>query len=131
MTSLESLLNNLKDPQKEVALIRNGLETRFIKAFLAKEEFTVEDVLIRLNIPRSTFFSKKKRQDSYTSEKFIRLFSVLKLACDILGEADGKNWLYKKIPSLNNDLPINLLDTETGHRLVVQTLIQIKYGIYG
>lgn len=135
MTStVENLLNNLKDPIKEIGLIRSGLKTHVIESFLAQEDWPVKDVLNNLHIPSSTYFSKKKSHkplDAYTTEKFIRLVSVTVMATEILGKNEGKNWLLKKIPSLNNQMPIHLLDTETGHRLVEQTLLQIKYGVYG
>lgn len=94
----------------------------------------MKDVLVRLDISASTYFAKKKNHqalDSHATEKFIRLITVMMMATNILGEVDGREWLDKRIPSLGNETPLNLLDTETGHRLVVQTLLQIKYGIYG
>jgi putative toxin-antitoxin system antitoxin component (TIGR02293 family) len=135
MTSalVQGLLNDLKDPFKEMHLIRNGLGTEIIESFLAKENLLVKDVLKRLHIPSSTYFAKKKQQqplDTYTTEKFIRLVTVLRMASDILGKAEAKNWIYRNVPSLGNQAPINLLDMEVGHRLVEQTLLQIKYGMY-
>lgn len=132
--AVNNLLNHLKDPIKEVGLIRNGLKTKVIESFLAQENFLVKDVLERLHIPSSTYFSKKKSDkplDAYTTEKFIRLISVLVTATEILGKLEAKNWLYRNLPSLGNEVPLDLLDTEAGHRLVVQVLLQIKYGMYG
>ena len=132
--SMKNLLNDLKDPLKEMCLIRSGLETEVIESFLAKENLLIKDILERLHIPSSTYFSKKKNHqplDAYTTEKFIRFISVLVMASTILGKAEAKNWLYRKIPALGNEEPLNLLDTEIDHRLVEQTLFQIKYGMYG
>jgi putative toxin-antitoxin system antitoxin component (TIGR02293 family) len=133
MASVQNLMNDLKDPFKEMHLIRNGLEPKLIETFLAKENLLVTDILEKLHIPSSTYFSKKKNQqtlDTYTTEKFIRLISVLMMANKILGKAEAKNWIYRNVPSLANQAPINLLDTEVGHRLVEQALLQIKYGMY-
>jgi putative toxin-antitoxin system antitoxin component (TIGR02293 family) len=130
---VESLIDKLKDPKKEMGLVRSGLKTIEVESFLEQEDLSIKDVLERLVIPSSTYFAKKKNHqalDSYTSEKFIRLFSVMIMASKILGKLEAKNWLFKKIPSLGNEIPINLLDTEVGHRLVTQALLQIKYGIY-
>lgn len=55
---------------------------------------------------------------------------MINLASEIIGEQEAKNWLYKKVESLGNRAPIDLLDTEAGHRLVEQVLQQIKYGVY-
>jgi putative toxin-antitoxin system antitoxin component (TIGR02293 family) len=132
-TSVRNLLNDLKDPFKEMGLIRSGLEPKIIESFLIKENFLVKDVLERLHIPSSTYFSKKKYHqplDTYTTEKFIRLITILTMASKILGKTEAKNWIYRNVPSLGNQAPINLLDTEVGHRLVEQTLLHIKYGMY-
>lgn len=132
--SVEKLIHNLKDPIKKMGLIRDGIKTQVIESFLAQEDLMVKDVLERLHIPSSTYFSKKRHHqplDAYTTEKFIRLISVLLMATEVLGKPEAKNWLFRKIPSLGNEVPLNLLDTEVGHRLVEQALLQIKYGMYG
>ncbi len=133
MAAVRHLLNDLKDPFKEMNLIREGLEINVVESFLAKENFLVKDILERLHIPSSTYFSKKKNHqplDTYATEKFVRLISVFMKASEILGKIEAKNWIYKNVPSLDHQAPINLLDTEVGHRLVEQTLLQIKYGMY-
>ncbi len=129
----QNLFSALQDPIKEMRLIRSGLETKVIESFLKKEKILVTDILVRLDIPPSTYFAKKKNHqplDTYTTEKFIRLVSVIKMAADILGKTEAKNWIYRSIPSLGNEAPLDLLDTEVGHRLVEQALLQIKYGMY-
>lgn len=132
--TVKNLLTDLKNPMKEMGLIRNGLKTNVIDSFLTQENLSIKDVLEKLNIPASTYFAKKKNHkplDSAATEKFLRLISILTKATELFGKAEGQNWLYRKIPSLNNQIPIDLLDTEIGHRLVEQALLQIKYGIYG
>jgi putative toxin-antitoxin system antitoxin component (TIGR02293 family) len=129
-----NLLSQLKDPNKEVALIRKGLSIKIVESFLEEEGFVLKDILHRLDISYSTYFAKKKKQeplDVHTSEKLIRLIQVMTNASKILGEHQAKKWIYQKVPSLGNELPINLLDTEAGHQLVEQILLQFKFGIYG
>jgi putative toxin-antitoxin system antitoxin component (TIGR02293 family) len=132
--AIRHLLTDLKDPIKGMGLVRKGLKTKEVELFLAQEELPIRDILTRLHIPASTYFSKKKTHqplDAYASEKFIRLISTIVMASDVMGKEEARNWLYRKIPSLGGELPLNLLDTETGHRLVERALLQIKYGIYG
>ena len=132
-TTVNHLIKQLQDPMKEMSLVRHGINTEVIELFLDQQDLSIKDVLKSLDISSSTYFSKKKTHknlDAYTTEKFFRLISVITLATDILGDAESKNWLNRKIPSLGNEIPLNLLDTEAGHRLVIQTLLQIKYGIY-
>lgn len=131
---VNNLLNKLKDPMQEMSMIRNGLKMGVVESFLLEEELQIKDILEKLHISSSTYFARKRNHqplDSYASEKFIRLINVMTLATEILGKAEAKQWLYRPIPSLGKEIPLNLLDTEIGHRLVEQALLQIKYGIYG
>jgi putative toxin-antitoxin system antitoxin component (TIGR02293 family) len=126
-------MNYFKDPIKEIEIIRKGINPELIENFLNDQSFVVKDVLSRLKITTSTYFAKKKDHkllDSSSTEKFFRLISVVQNAQEILGNQEAKNWLYRKIPSLGDQVPMDLLDTETGHRLVAQALLQIKYGVY-
>jgi putative toxin-antitoxin system antitoxin component (TIGR02293 family) len=132
-SSTSQLMNHFKDPIKEIETVRKGINPELIEKFLNDQSFVVKDVLNRLKITTSTYFAKKKEHkllDSGSTEKFLRLFSVLQNTQEILGKQEAKNWLYRKIPSLGNQIPMDLLDTEAGHRLVEQALLQIKYGIY-
>lgn len=132
-TAAENLIKKLDDPKQEIMLARHGLKTSDVQSYLESVELPLKDILRRLHISSSTYFTRRKKHrilDSYTTEKFIRLILVLKMASEILGDERAKKWLYEKIPSLGNEAPLNLLDTEAGHRLVYQTLLQIKHGIY-
>lgn len=133
VSSANKLMNYFKDPIKEIEIIRKGINPELIENFLNDQSFVVKDVLSRLKITTSTYFAKKKDHkllDSGSTEKFLRLISVVKNAEEILGQQEAKGWLYKKIPSLGDQIPMDLLDTEAGHRLVDQALLQIKFGIY-
>lgn len=133
-SSSNQLMSYFKDPLKEIAIIREGVSPELIENFLNEQSFVVKDVLSRLKITASTYFAKKKehkRLDSMATEKFFRLVSVIYHAEKILGPEETKNWLYRKIPSLDEQAPMDLLDTEVGHRLVENVLLQVQYGIYG
>ena len=132
-SSTNILMNYFKDPIKEIEIIRKGINPELIEDFLNNQSLVVKDVLSRLKITSSTYFAKKKEHkllDSNSTEKFFRLISVVQSAQEILGAQEVKNWLYRKIPSLGEQVPMDLLDTEIGHRLVADLLSQIKYGIY-
>lgn len=131
--TIDYLLNELKDPKKEIHRVREGIPVYIVESFLNREALPVKEMLEHLSIPASTYFAKKKSNkalDTYSSEKFIRLITVIISASDLLGKEEAKTWLHQKIPSLGNEIPLNLLDTEAGHQLVLQLLLQIKHGIY-
>ena len=133
LSSTEQLMHALSDPIQEIQMVREGIHAELIENFLSDQSLVIKDVLGRLNITTSTYFAKKKdhkRLDSNTTEKFIRLFFVIQHAEEILGHTEARHWLYRKIPALKNHTPMDLLDTEAGHQLVEQALLQIKYGIY-
>ena len=133
LSSYKQLKSYFKDPIQEITIIREGIQAEIIDKFLNEQSFVVKDILMSLNIKIASYFAKKKdhkRLDSTSTEKFLRLVSVIKNSEEILGNAEAKNWLYRKLPSLSNQRPIDLLDTEAGHRLVEQALLQIKYGLY-
>ncbi len=131
--SVKNIMSSFDDPIKEIEIIRSGITPQVIETFLVPYDYVMKDVLERLHITVSTYKSKKSRQealDSAASEKLFRLISIINKANDVLGELETKAWLYRKIPSLDNQKPIDLLDTEAGHRLVEQSLQHIQYGIY-
>ncbi len=133
LSSKNQLMRYATDPIKEIEIVRKGIHPDLIENFLNEQSFMVKDVLSRLKITTSTYFAKKKEHrllDSSSTEKFLRLFSVVQRAQEVLGNEESKHWLYRKIPSLGDQIPMDLLDTEAGHRLVEQALLQIKYGIY-
>lgn len=134
MNIAQRIDEKLKDPKNEIMMVRKGMYAEDIEPFLTEKQFLVKDVLERLAIPASTYFAKKKNHsllDASVTEKLIRLFLIFKLASSILGQEEAKKWLYREIPSLGNEIPMNMLDTDAGRRLVEQALLQIKYGIYG
>jgi putative toxin-antitoxin system antitoxin component (TIGR02293 family) len=132
--TLASLYKQMDDPRKEIAIVRKGIAASLAEAFLERNRFAINDILKSLDIPRSTFFDrtkKKARLNQVMTEKFVRLFQIVRLAKKVLGEKDGLLWLKQDIPSLGNQRPLDLLDTESGHRLSQQALLQVQHGIYG
>ncbi|MGQ3889955.1 antitoxin Xre/MbcA/ParS toxin-binding domain-containing protein [Legionella sp. CNM-1927-20] len=133
MLTSDNLMQTLKDPLKEIEIIRHGALPDAFEKILKSKSFVMKDVFNRLNISGSTYKTKKREKkllDSSSTEKLLRLVSIIQLASKILGPSEAKSWLYREIDSLGGSAPIDLLDTEVGHRLVEQTLQQIKYGIY-
>lgn len=125
----------ISDPRTEIEAIRRGIHARQAETYLREKKFPVTDILKRLDISASTFFKKKQEGavlNTSMTEKFMRLAHVVELAERVLGEAsEAYSWLNREVSSLGEQKPIDLLDTEPGHRLVEQALLQIEHGIYG
>ena len=120
--------------QDEVTAVRAGLSVRQAEELLSEYDLSLNEALNFLGISSSSFFMKKKTKaklNAEMTEKFLRLASVLKLAEKVLeSRTEAVTWLRQEIPTLRGQRPFDLLDTEPGHRLVEQTLLQIQFGIY-
>ena len=114
LSSTKQLMSCFKDPIREIKTIREGINPELIENFLSDQSFVVKDILISLNIKPSTYFAKKKdhkRLDPTSTEKFLRLFSVVQIAQEILGHAEAWSGL-----SADGSIGIGLVFA--GHRLI-------------
>tara|TARA_B110000879_G_C10851162_1_gene385451 strand:- start:134 stop:541 length:408 start_codon:yes stop_codon:yes gene_type:complete len=129
----KNFINSFNDPIKEIETIRKGVQPYVIENCLLPQAFVMKDILERLHIPKSTYLAKKKNKsplDPFATEKLMRVVSIVNITSEVLGKDEARSWLYKEVSSLGNQKPIDLLDTDVGHRLVEQALMQIKYGVY-
>jgi putative toxin-antitoxin system antitoxin component (TIGR02293 family) len=66
------------------------------------------------------------------ADRAYRLARVADLALEILGDEEkAKSWLKSSHPYLGGESPINVLNTEIGTDLVMQSLYAIAYGGVG
>ncbi len=87
----------------------------------------------RLIIPRRTLSHRKARNQALNrteSERALRVASILSLAEETFANKDkAHTWLRRTTTALGSKRPIDLLDCETGGRLVEQLLHRIGHGI--
>ena len=131
----QALFYLLENPSAEIEAIRKGLLPSQVELFLKVNAFPTKETLEVLDINATTFFKRKKTRtklNSEMSEKFLRLARVTQLAFKVIGDkTEALAWLSREIPSLGKQRPLDLLDTEAGHRLVEEALLQIEHGVYG
>jgi len=57
--------------------------------------------------------------------------SILDVGKRVLGdEEEVKQWLYRPVHSIENQRPIDIIDTESGRRRIENVLLQIEGGAY-
>jgi putative toxin-antitoxin system antitoxin component (TIGR02293 family) len=99
---------------------------------LTKGSLSAEEVE-RLIIPRRTLSHRKARSQSlnrFESERALRVASILAHAEQTFANKDkAHTWLRRPTSALGGRRPIDLLDCETGGRLVEQLLYRIGHGI--
>lgn len=99
---------------------------------LTRDSLSAEEV-DRLIIPRRTLSHRKARNQALSraeSERALRVASILSLAEETFAnKKKAHTWLRRSSAALGGKRPIDLLDCETGGRLVEQLLHRIGHGI--
>lgn len=90
------------------------------------------DEVYKIVAPRRTLARRKEKSEDLTvaeSDRVIRLNRISEMADRVFGDPEkAQRWLRKKSRVLN-ELPIVLLESETGAYLVEQELHRIDYGM--
>lgn len=99
---------------------------------LIRESLSAEEVE-KLIIPRRTLSHRKARNQPLNrteSERALRVASILAQAEQTFANKEKAHiWLRRQTSALGGRRPIDLLDCETGGRLVEQLLYRIGHGI--
>jgi putative toxin-antitoxin system antitoxin component (TIGR02293 family) len=95
--------------------------------------FSVEEIY-RFVAPRRTLARRNANGEPLTVEEndgALRIVRIAEMAKRIFGDgAVAFDWLRKPNRGMDGIAPIDLLESETGARLVEQALHQIDHGIY-
>jgi putative toxin-antitoxin system antitoxin component (TIGR02293 family) len=85
-------------------------------------------------IPQRTLQHRRSRREKLTvdeSDRVLRAIRVLSLAEAIYGSRErALAWLRKPHPRLDDRVPLSLLKTDTGSRMVEELLVQIDEGMF-
>lgn len=112
--------------------IREGFPFPLVGA-LAKETGVPVEQLVEFGvIPRRTWTHSKQNQrfTPTQSARLARFFRIHQRARDTFSSEDkAMQWLKRPTKPLQNNAPLDLLDTEEGARLVEDLLTRIDHGI--
>lgn len=90
--------------------------------------------LYRLVAPRRTLARRLQKKEPLTireNDNVQRIIHISEMADRIFGERErAQRWLRKPSRALNGVVPLQLLASETGGRLVQEELHRIEYGVY-
>lgn len=85
-------------------------------------------------IPARTLQHRRSRREKLSieeSDRVLRITRALSAAEATYGSRDrALAWLRRPIPRLGNRTPLSLLTTDSGTRIVEETLIQINEGMF-
>ena len=90
----------------------------------------IDDIVI----PSRTLQHRRSRREKLTieeSDRVLRVIRVLSLAEVVYGSRErALAWLRKPLARLGGRIPLSLLKTDTGSRIVEELLVQIDEGMY-
>jgi putative toxin-antitoxin system antitoxin component (TIGR02293 family) len=113
------LVQGRLDPSVVQLLLQLGLERKEIDALI---------------IPMRTLQHRRSRGEKLTveeSDRVLGLLRILSLTEEVYGSPDrALAWLRRPNPRLNDRVPLLLLNTSVGSRMVEQLLGQISEGMF-
>jgi putative toxin-antitoxin system antitoxin component (TIGR02293 family) len=114
-------------------LVSRGLPAESVTRLI--EQGIPDRDIFRTVIPRRTFQRRLASQaplsptESDRVERFARILALASLVLD--GERRAVQWLSTKKRRFNDARPLDLLESNTGTKLVEDTLLQAYYGNVG
>lgn len=135
---LESLLEKaklpsttLEDEATYIKAIRTGISGAIVQpAILELGERELFSRLLNTDVSNLSRFYRQEKLSRPLGEAILDTLRVFKLALSVY-ENDAEmalEWLHTKIPALSGEIPINLLDTFEGRRMVKDCLLVMEYG---
>jgi putative toxin-antitoxin system antitoxin component (TIGR02293 family) len=116
-----------------VEALQEGLPAGAVDALLAGGGITAEE-FYRVVMPRRTLALRRQKNQPLTpeeSDRLARIARVLTAADETFGDPEKSyRWLRKPNRGLAGQVPLELLATEAGARVVEQTLERITHGIF-
>ena len=116
-----------------VRAIQSGLSPAAVDAAVEELCFTPAEIE-RLVMPRRTLAHRRANGQALTREESDRLARITRVALttqEVFGNAEkASTWLRRPNRALLGSVPIDLLDTDDGARLVEQVLGRLAHGVF-
>jgi len=114
-----------------VGAVRDGLPIAALERLIADGVISEAELEQRF-IPRRTLYARRQKGtlSREQSDFIVRLARIQAIADEVFGDRESAHgWLRDPNGALNGELPLNLLDTEEGGRVVEAVLGRIAHGI--
>jgi len=128
------LKKEVRSDAELIQLTRQGLPVASLSRLAGEMEMDRGSVARAVGISDRTLsrrMAKKERLSAEESDRAIRLARVYAAALDTLGTpAKASSWLRHPNRVLEDQVPLDMLDTDAGARSVETILGRIAYGVY-
>ena len=114
-----------------VGAVRDGLPLSALDRLIADGAITEAEIEAHF-IPRRTLYARRQKGtlSREQSDLIVRLARVRAMAEEVFGRRqDAHAWMRERNGALDGQIPLTLLDTEEGGRLVEAVLGRIAHGI--
>jgi putative toxin-antitoxin system antitoxin component (TIGR02293 family) len=114
--------------------IKRGLPYSSLESVSERLHLSVPEAANVLHMPSRTLARRKQagRLAADESDRLYRLAHVVAFASNVLGsDQKAASWLRRPNRALENERPIDLLDTDVGARQVEDILGRIAHGVIG
>ena len=129
-----ALKRNVESDSQLVLLIREGLPVDTLTKIAHDLSIDRRKLARAVGISERTLsrrLATAARLTAEESDRTVRLARVVAMATETLGtSAKASSWLQNPNRALEGQVPLDLLDTETGVRAVETILGRIDYGLY-
>jgi putative toxin-antitoxin system antitoxin component (TIGR02293 family) len=123
-------LNSLRSDRDLARIVEEQLPLQSIDSLA--ENGLSEDEIYSFILPRRTLSHRRARRELLTheeSDRAVRIARILSLAEEVFGDdAKAGRWMRKPKSRFAGRMPLELLRTEAGGRLVEEMLLQLDYG---
>lgn len=114
-------------------LARTGVTKRGLVSLAKQLMLTLQEIADILHISERTLqrYTPATLVKTEHADRAIELAKLYERGIEVLGSQEAFNrWLRQPNYALNNQVPLHLLDTTIGFRLVLQVLGRIEYGVF-
>lgn len=117
------------DVLERISLIRNGIPAKEFDSIAVLVGLSKKELAEKLGLSPRTLSTRKDTLSPEESEKTLRIHELFNQAKEVFGsETEAQLWITSPAYGLNNQRPIDLLDTDLGAQQVRGLLGAIKYG---
>jgi putative toxin-antitoxin system antitoxin component (TIGR02293 family) len=123
----------LASPLEIIKLSRNGFPKQAADILSKRIDLTDKEMSKILNVSERTYhrYNSDTVFDTATSEKLLQLTALYTKGEDVFDSLENfKIWMRHPHVLFEMKTPLELLDTNTGFRLVEDELGRIEYGVY-
>ncbi len=116
-----------------IKIIKRGLKGRSVNSFIEHSSLTKKQVSRMINISERTLQrnSPDKTINTNSSERLIKLTRLFYKGISVFNKKEKFiTWLNRPNRSLDNQLPIELIETNMGIDLVIDELLKIEHGVF-